>query len=156
VARHKRNVFRRIRTQGKCGPRKELAAAGRKMTHCAKVEQSKGCGLQGCSHEGLSVKQGLWKNQTRNKFARITWKGRTLRRRQVMCQEGTNGTRNQDFKEQLWLGSKRTTSEFDRKAFGLEFVKQATGMSSGLQKMRNWTLWRGRPPLKQKKRLHTE
>jgi hypothetical protein len=30
-------------------------------------------------------------------------------------------------------------------------VKRATGMSSALRKMRNWTLWRGRPPPKHKK-----
>jgi hypothetical protein len=29
-------------------------------------------------------------------------------------------------------------------------------MSTELLKMRNWTLWRGRPLLKMKKRLHTE
>jgi hypothetical protein len=45
--------------------------------------------------------------------------------------------------EQLQRGSERTTSKFHRKALRLEFVKQATGMSIGLQKMRNWTLWRG-------------
>jgi hypothetical protein len=39
-----------------------------------------------------------------------------------------------------------------RKNIGLEFVKRATGMSSGLQKMRNWTLWRGQPILKRKKK----
>jgi hypothetical protein len=32
VARHKMNVFRKIRTQRNCGPRKELAASGRRMT----------------------------------------------------------------------------------------------------------------------------
>jgi hypothetical protein len=59
--------------------------------------------------------------------------------------------------------------EFDRKAFGLEFVKRASGMFSGLWNVRDWavwrdrcplerenkdlTLWRGRPPLKRKKSL---
>jgi hypothetical protein len=32
-------------------------------------------------------------------------------------------------------------------------VKQAAGMSSGLQKVRDWTMWRGRPPPKWKKHL---
>jgi hypothetical protein len=115
-----------------------LAAAGKKMTHCAKVAQRKGHGLQGRSHEEPSVEQGR-KNQNMNKFARGTHKGRTFRRRQLMLQEGTNGTRNRDFEEQLRLGSERTTSGIYRKAFGLEFVKRATGMSSGLRKM-NWAL----------------
>jgi hypothetical protein len=156
VARRKGNIYRKILTHGNCGPRKELAAAGRKITRCAKVARHKGHGLQEHSHDGLSVEQGLRKNETRNKFARGTRKGRTLGRRQLMRQEGTNGTRNRDIEEQLRLGSETTTSEFDRKTFGLEFVKQATRMPSGLQRMRNWTLRRGRPPPKRKKMLHTE
>jgi hypothetical protein len=38
----------------------------------------------------------------------------------------------------------RTSEEFDRKAFGLAFVKRATGISSGLRKLEDWALWRGR------------
>jgi hypothetical protein len=140
------NIFKKFWTQGNCGLRKKLATAGRKMTRCAKVAQCKARGLQGHSHEGLSIEQGRWKNQTRNKFARGTWKGRTLGRRQLMIQEGTNGTRNCDFEEQLWLESERTTSEFDRKAFRLELMKRATGMFSGLQKVRDWAVWRYRRP----------
>jgi hypothetical protein len=153
VSRHaaviwrKKNVFRKIRTQGNCGPRKELAAAGRKTTHHAEVAQRKGRGLQGRSHEGPSVEQGRRKNHNMNKFERGTRKGRTLRRRQLMRQEGTNGTRNRDFEKQLRLGSERTTSGIHKKTIGLEIVKRAVGISSRLRKIRNWTLWRGRPPL---------
>jgi hypothetical protein len=49
---------------------------------------------------------------------------------------------------QLCLKIKTTLEEFDRKAFGSEFMKRATRISSRLQKMRNWTLWRGWPPAK--------
>jgi hypothetical protein len=77
VLLRKANVFRKIRTKGNCGPQKELAAADRKMTRCAKVAQRKGHGLQGRSHEGPSVEQERRKNQTRNKIARGTRKGRT-------------------------------------------------------------------------------
>jgi hypothetical protein len=83
-----------------CESWKKLAAAKRKMTCHAGVAQRKGC-----SHEELSVDQGQRKNQTRNKFARGTQKGQMPRRRQLMHQEGANGTRNRDFKEQLCLGS---------------------------------------------------
>jgi hypothetical protein len=143
VEQRKGNVFRKIQTQGNCGPRKELAATGRKTTRCAKVTQCMGHGLQGRSHEGPSREQRQWKNQTRNKFARGTRKGHTLGRRQLMCQEGTNGTRSRDFEEQLRLGSERTTSGSYRTTTGLEIVKQAVGISSGLWKIRIWTLWRG-------------
>jgi hypothetical protein len=42
------------------------------------------------------------------------------------------------------------------RATGLKFVKRANGMSGELQKVRKWILWRGRPPPKRKKKLHTE
>jgi hypothetical protein len=92
----KRNLVRKIRTLEKCAQRKEFAAARIRTTCCAKVEWCKGR-----SHEGLSVKQGRQKNKTRNKIARGTQIGRMLGRRQMMHQEGTNGTRNRDFMEQL-------------------------------------------------------
>jgi hypothetical protein len=53
----------------------------------------------------------------------------------------------------MLLKIEKTSEEFDRKAFGLEFVMRATGMSSGLQKMRNWTLWRDWPPPRWKRNL---
>jgi hypothetical protein len=102
----------------KDGPRKKLAAGGREMTHCARVARHKGR-----SHEGLSVEHGRRKYHTRNKFARGTRLGQTLGRRKLMSQEGTNGTRNRDFEEQLRLGSEGTTSGIYRKTIGLEFVK---------------------------------
>jgi hypothetical protein len=42
--RKRRKVFRKIRTQGNCGPQKELAGAGRKMIRCAGVPRRKGHG----------------------------------------------------------------------------------------------------------------
>jgi hypothetical protein len=63
------------------------------------------------------------------------------------------GIRNPDTRRQLRLDIERTSEGIDRKAFGLEFGKGATGMSSGLQQMRNWALWRGRPPPKRKEKL---
>jgi hypothetical protein len=70
-----------------------------------------------------------------------------------MRQEGTNVTRNRDFEEQLRLGSERTTSRRYRKTIGLEIVKRAVGLFSGLRKIRNLTLWRGRPSPRWKKNL---
>jgi hypothetical protein len=37
AAQHKENVFRKIQTQGNCGPWKQLVTADRKITCCAKV-----------------------------------------------------------------------------------------------------------------------
>jgi hypothetical protein len=44
VAWCKGNVFRKIRTKGNYGPRKELASAGRVMTRCTGVARRKGHG----------------------------------------------------------------------------------------------------------------
>jgi hypothetical protein len=64
VAWRKINLIRKIRTLGKCGPRKELSS-GRNTTRCAEVARRKGR-----SHEGPSVEQGRRKNKTRNKLPR--------------------------------------------------------------------------------------
>jgi hypothetical protein len=62
-----RKRLRKIRTQGNCGSREELAAASRKKTRYGKVVQRKGHGLQG---------QGV------DKVVPKTSKGRTLGRRE--------------------------------------------------------------------------
>jgi hypothetical protein len=93
VAWHRKSIIRKIGNQENCGLRKEFAASGIRATHCAKVAQRKGH-----SHEGPSVQRERRKTQTRIKFARASQKGQTLGMRQLMCLEGTNGTRNRDFK----------------------------------------------------------
>jgi hypothetical protein len=60
-----------------------------------------------------------------------------------MRHEGTSGTRNRGFEEQLRLGSERTSSGIYRKTIGLEIVKRAVGISRELWKIKNWILWRG-------------
>jgi hypothetical protein len=130
VAWHRKSIIRKIGTQENCGPCKEFAAARIRATRCAKVAQRKGH-----SHEGPSVQWERRKAQTRIKFARASRKGRTLEMRQLMHLEGTNGTRNRDFKEQLCLGNERTTSGIYRKTIGLEIVKRAVRISSGMRKV---------------------
>jgi hypothetical protein len=70
--------------------------------------------------------------------------------------EGTNGTRNRDFKEQLRLENERTTSGIYRTTIGLKIVKRAVRISSGMRKVTDWTLWRGRAPPKRKKKLQIQ
>jgi hypothetical protein len=70
--------------------------------------------------------------------------------------QGDKRIKNPGTRRQLNLKIERTSEEFNRKALVLEFMKRATRMFSGLRKMRNLTLWKGRPPLKRKKRRHTE
>jgi hypothetical protein len=65
-------------------------------------------------------------------------------------QQANKGPRT---RRQPRLKIERKSEEFDQKAFGLEFVKQGAGMSSGLLQIRNWRVWRNRPPPKRKKNL---
>jgi hypothetical protein len=68
VAWHKRNVLRKIVTQGNCGPRKRLTATGIRMTRCAKVARGREHGLQRQGKDDIAPKtqkqqkeEGLWK-----------------------------------------------------------------------------------------------
>jgi hypothetical protein len=56
----------------------------------------------------------------------------------------------------LHLENKKTTKGIYWKTIGLEIVNQAVGISTRLRRIRKWTLWRGRPPPKQKKKLCME
>jgi hypothetical protein len=84
---------------------------------------------------------------------------------QCKCQRGpecSNGIRDRGrrikdlrTRRQLRLKDKWTSQQIDRKTFYEisrgKIVKRAPGMYIGLRQGRNWTLWRGRPPLKRKK-----
>jgi hypothetical protein len=69
-------------------------------------------------------------------------------RRQWMHQEYSSGIRDRDLKEQLCLRIKRTSSRIFRKALMLNIMKQRVKPSVKIQKMSDWTLWRGQPPQK--------
>jgi hypothetical protein len=58
--------------------------------------------------------------------------------------EGSHGLRNRNPKEQLHLGSGRTSRGIYRKALLLEIMKQIDASSVRMQKMSVRTLWRGR------------
>jgi hypothetical protein len=122
-------------TWGNCGSLKQLVSARMRMTHCAKVAQCKEHRLQ---------------RQGKDSIAPRTLKGRTSRKKHWKGPECKTRIKNPGTRQKLHLQIKRTSEEFNRKAFGLEFMKQATRMSSGLWVMRNWTLSRGWPPPKQK------
>jgi hypothetical protein len=71
-----------------------------------------------------------------------------LERRQWPLPQCSSGIRVQDLKEQLCLGSERTSSRIFRKAVMLEIVKGRVKSSVRFQKMSEWTLWRGQSPPK--------
>jgi hypothetical protein len=92
------------------------------------------------------------KGQGKGKAIQGTLKGWMFRRRCRPEPEGSRCIRNQDFKEQLCLASKRTSGRIYRKALELEVMKRIA-RSLRIKKMSDWTLWRGRPHPKRKKRL---
>jgi hypothetical protein len=59
-----------------------------------------------------------------------------------------NDIRDWGQKEQLHLGSKRAINKTVRQTFELEVVKRVVGIPIGLPEVSDWTLWRGRPPLR--------
>jgi hypothetical protein len=149
----KKNPFRNIQIQRNCGPRKELAA-GREITHRTKVGRRKG-------------------NILRNKWAKAKAKAergirgvRTLREKLRKRHEDTKrvkdlgGGRPRYLRERglkkLRLESKENVIKTDRKPTGLEIAMRFARSTVGLQRIKDWTLWKGRSPPKQKKKLQVE
>jgi hypothetical protein len=84
VAHCKRNILRKIRTQGNCGLRKELTAAGRKMTRYAGHRR---------------------KGKNKDDDAPRSPKGRTFGKRRWKGPECNSGIRDKGFRQEL-RGSK--------------------------------------------------
>jgi hypothetical protein len=137
--------------QGNGGSQQKLAAAHRQMIRHAGVAQHKGHG-----HTGLTVEQRQQKKWTRENVARGTLKRWTFGKRQQRKQEGINEIRNQGSRQEPHLSSRTALGRIFRKTAELEITKQTVGTSIRLQKIRDWTVWRGWVPPKQKKRWHTE
>jgi hypothetical protein len=98
-------------------------------------------------------KEYRFQRQGKDDTAPRTPRGTNIPEEKLEGPKGKIGIKNPDPRWQLRLKIERTSEEFDRKAFGLEFVKRATGKSSGLWKMRNWALCRGWPSPKRNKTL---
>jgi hypothetical protein len=148
VAWHKRNFFRRIETQGNCGPRSKLTAAEIKVTHHARVAWPR--------------EKFFRKDCTRNQTEQETLKRRNDEKRRFTGPKCKNGMRNGGLKQQL----SRDTGIKDPGArqqlhpriekmlyeiFSGRIAKQVVGTPSGFRRIRNWTLRRGRPPPERKK-----
>jgi hypothetical protein len=62
-----------------------------------------------------------------------------------------NGIRDRGLREQL--RSKVEFTKIFRKTTGLEMAKRIARSAVGLRKIKDWTLWRSRPPPKRRKNL---
>jgi lambda repressor-like predicted transcriptional regulator len=133
VARRRRDIFAQERTRVKRGPLEQLVAARRGTTFRAKMA-------------GETAKR---------------W---TFGRKRQSKQQGINGVKD------LGGGRPRYLRKQDLRKLQLEstgnlnatlttrweIARRIVGSAVGLQAINIWTLWRGRPPLKRKKRTHTE
>jgi hypothetical protein len=119
------------RAHGNVGYRKKLAASCRGMTHRAIPVQHKGQGQD-------NVARGAPEGQT---FGKRCW----------AKPEDITGIRNQGSRQEPHLGSRTILGRIFRKTVKLVILKQIVRTSIRLQKMSDWTLWRGQPPSKRKK-----
>jgi hypothetical protein len=126
------------RTQGDGGSRKKLAAARRGMTRRVVPARRKGRGHKGPAVEKRGRKGQECNNGIRNRGAR-----RQLRLRKERTTG--NGISGRSRRQELRLGSVKTLYEALGQTLELVVVKGAVGISGGLWKVSDWTLWRGRP-----------
>jgi hypothetical protein len=131
------------RTRVCCRFRNRETVAGRRMTRRAKTAWRR--------------EKDVRDDRARNKAERGTPKRQKDGERLRKILECKIGIKGEGVREQLQgrmrLKNERTTSMIYWVAIGLEIVKRELGISSGLQRIRNWTLCRGRPPPKRKKKL---
>jgi hypothetical protein len=100
---------------------------------------------------------GATEDRTRDRAVPAQHKGRShegpmVKKRQSKITKCNNGIQDRGTKWQLCLSKEKTSSRTFRKIVELEIEKQIVRSSTGLQEVGDWTLWRGWPPLKRKKR----
>jgi hypothetical protein len=147
-----RNILSTKETRGFCGSQKRVIVVYRKMPRHVTV---------------------AWrKRHIRSTVERATQRVGRLRKNLQSRKESDKATKNPGGKRPLYpekrkttgidiggwslgqlspLGRRGPTYKILKKTVELESVKQAKGMTSGLQTSKHWTLWRGRPPPKRKK-----
>jgi hypothetical protein len=103
----------------------------------------------GDQRPGMRCRNPL-KRRTKDDVVRRTPKGRALEESRLARSKQNSGIRYRGLRRELSLGSKKTFYEALRQTLGLEVVKRTVGYSIGLWEVGDWTLWRSRPPPKQK------
>jgi hypothetical protein len=147
VAWRKRPLLRKIWTQENCEPRKEFSATGIRMTRCAKVARGREHGLQRQGNDDIALRTRKGQTEENKRLKGPECKNGVRYRGLRQQLQGKIGIKDPDTRRQLRLRIQKMSDEIFRR----KIAKQVVGTSSGLQKIRNWTLWRGRLPPKQKK-----
>jgi hypothetical protein len=156
VAWRRRIIFRKSSTQRNCGPRKDVTTAGIKFTHCA-------------GHRHMEKKEDNAEQETQKRTENRCWmyhecntgiRDRGLKQRLRVSNQLKDLTMNAiegcRLGQQSHLGRRGTLKMIFYEITGRKFTKQIAGSSVGLQQGKDWTLWRGQPPPKRKKRLQAE
>jgi hypothetical protein len=152
VARRRRNVFTQERPGVKCGPLKQLAIARRGTMSRARVAWRKRSVVKSdCTR--AKIEQGIRRVRTFIEKVRTHYEGRK-------GLKDLGGGRPRHLKKwdlkKLQLESTGNVIKIYDKTIIPETVKRIARSPVGLQKVKNWTLWRGWLPPRRKKRPHTE
>jgi hypothetical protein len=145
VAWRKRKLVRRTGTQENCRPRKEFSLTGIRMTHCTKVARRKGNIVRN-KWIRAKAERGIQKVRTRYKGRKIV-KGLGGGRPRYL--------RIRDLKK-LRLESTGNLDTTFSKTTRLEIAKRIARSTAGMRKIKCWTLWRGRPSPKRKRKRRAE
>jgi hypothetical protein len=142
------------RIQANCESRRRLTVAGKKMTHHATVAWSKRnvfrrIGTQGnCGPRSKLTAAGLKMTH----HATVAWPREKFVRKDCTINQTEQETskRRNDEKRRQQLRPRIEKMLYE--IFRGRIAKQVVRTPNGLQKIRKWTLWRGQPPPKRKKR----
>jgi hypothetical protein len=99
-------------------------------------------------HRGNFIRKG----QTGNNVARGAPREGMPGKRHRVDPEGITGIKDPGARWQLRLRNEKRAGRIFEKTFRLEGVKRIARSTVGLLTNENWTLWRGRPPPKWKKK----
>jgi hypothetical protein len=164
-----RTIFRDIRTQGNCGPRQKLGAAGEMVTLRARLARRKGTFIMKDLTRN-QVEQEVPKEQTPEKRLWKDPKGindisdRGMRQQLLKKPGGrwprylmkrgtraTDGVRGWSSQRPSHVEGGGTLYETQYETVGMKIAKQMAGSSARKRSIKDWTLWRGRPPPKRLK-----
>jgi hypothetical protein len=127
AAERRQKQKERIRTS--CESKRRSTIACRKVSRCAKV---------------------AWRKK--NFFRTFqTQKGWTFGKTCRVDPEGSTVVMFSNTRQHRRLKNEKTAGRIFEKTFRLQIAKREDGSSVGYLRIRNWILWRGRPPPKQKK-----
>jgi hypothetical protein len=156
VAWHRRNILRKSRTPRNCGLRKEVTAA-RMMITCCAGHRRKGQNKDDVEQETQkrqTEENGRWRGPECNSDIRDRGLRQQPQGRNAVKDLGGGRPRylrKRDLK-MLQLESTGNLDTTFMKTTKLRIAKRIAGSPIGLQRIKKWTLWRGRPPPKHKKK----